>query len=140
MNENIVQETSETSEINKSYSGWILLSFALMIFIIIIIIAWTISIIDTTSTLCSNCFGNFGIEIGVDANVLNTCGTSGNTPCSFSINSLSDAQTQCDNLNSICQAFTFNPTTSTMKIVLPVNTYISPQTTLYVRQSCPFST
>lgn len=120
--------------------GWIILCLFLTLVIIGLIILITFSIINNSNIPPCNCFGPFGIEIDVDANVINQCGTNGITPCSFNINSLSDAVTQCNNLQSICQAFTFNPTTSTMKIVTPANTFISPQTTLYVRQAGSIST
>lgn len=119
--------------------GWIILCLILGLIIIGFIVLVTFNFLNLNGTTPCSCFGTFGIESGVDANPLNLCGTNGITPCSFNINNLSDAITQCNNLQSICQAFTFNPSISTMKIVTPSNTFSSPQSTLYVRQSAQIS-
>lgn len=82
-----------------------------------------------------NCFGPYGVQLNVDANALVQCGTDRNQTCTFRKNSLSDCVAECDVLSNICQAFTFNEITSTMKIVQPTNTFTSAQTNLFIRQS-----
>ena len=115
--------------------GWIVLSMILALIIIILIILWVLSLLNTSNLPPCNCFGPFGVEVGVDANPINQCGTNRTTACIFAKNSISDCEIECNNLQSICQAFTFNETTSTMKIVIPTNTFVSSQANLFVRQS-----
>jgi len=120
---------------DKSTNGWILLSFLLTMVIILLIILWVFSILDRNNIPPCSCFGPFGVEINVDANPINLCGTDRIAPCIFAKNSLADCVNECNVLQGICQAFTFNAVTSTMKIVQPINTFTSVQTNLFVRQS-----
>lgn len=115
--------------------GWIILSFILASVIIALLILWVFCLWNDTNTPPCSCFGLYGVELNVDANALIQCGTNRNQTCTFRKNSLSDCVNQCDSLSNICQAFTFNANTSTMKIVQPTNTFVSPQTNLFVRQS-----
>lgn len=115
--------------------GWIVLSFSLALLIIILLVLLLLSILQQSNIPPCNCYGSYGVQIGVDTNVLNRCGTSRTEPCLFRKNSLADCITECDTLSNICQAFTFNDTNLTMKIVQPVNTFTSPSTNLFVRQS-----
>lgn len=116
--------------------GWILLSVILAIGLIIFIILWALCLNEQHNQQpASLCFGAFGVETGVDSDALNICGTSSNNPCIFSKNSLTDAENECNTLKSICNAFTFNAITSTMKIVNSSNKFVSPSTNLFVRQS-----
>lgn len=116
--------------------GWVILSLLLAIALIIFLTLWIFCINDKhNQPPPSQCFGPFGVETGVDANALNLCGTSRSDPCIFGKTALADAEAECDTLRSICNAFTFNQSTSTMKIVQPTGTFASPSTNLYVRQS-----
>lgn len=115
--------------------GWIVLSFILAAVIIALLFLWMFCILDNSNIPPCNCFGPFGVEINVDAHPLNQCGTDRSTACIFKKNSLSDCVIECDNLQNICKAFTFNPDTATMKIVNPTGTFTSSQTNLFVRQS-----
>ena len=114
--------------------GWIILSFCLAIGLIIFLILWIFCMNTLHKQICTTCFGPFGVQTGVDANVLNICGTNQSSPCIFAKNSLQDCETECNNLPSICNAFTFNFSAATMRIVSPNNTFISPGTNLFVRQ------
>jgi hypothetical protein len=115
--------------------GWIILCVGLTIALIIFILLWAFSINDQYNTTTSVCFGPYGVETGVDANALNQCGTTRTDPCIFAKSTIADCEAQCETLKSICNAFTFNSTTTTMKIVHPTNTFISPSSNLFVRQS-----
>lgn len=116
--------------------GWVILSILLAIGLIIFLTLWIFSINDKYNQPSpSQCFGPFGVETGVDANPLNLCGTNRSDPCIFGKATLADAEAECDTLRSICNAFTFNASNSTMKIVNPTNTFISGSSNLYVRQS-----
>lgn len=120
---------------NPQLLGWIILVSVLTLAIIVLLILWVMSAQNCTATSSRSCFGTFGVQFGVDANPLNSCGTSQTDPCMFAKKSLIDCQTQCNNLQNICQAFTFNSSTSTMKIVRPINTFNSAQSNLFVRQA-----
>jgi hypothetical protein len=116
-------------------TGWILLSLFLGILTTIFLLLWILCINNThTQPPPSQCFGPFGVEAGVDAEPLNLCGTSNTDPCIFGKTSLAEAEAECDTLRSICNAFTYNVSTSTMKIVRPTNTFSS-SADLFVRQS-----
>lgn len=116
--------------------GWILLSLLLGIGLIVFLLLWIFNVnAQHNQSSTGVCFGPFGVESGVDANALTVCGTNSSDPCIFAINTLTDAEAQCNTLSSVCNAFTFNASTSTMKIVQPNSTYISPSTNLFVRQS-----
>lgn len=88
----------------------------------------------TTPPPSQICFGPFGVQTGTDANPINSCGTDRNDPCIFAVSTLGEAETQCNTLSSICNAFTFSESTSTMKIVTQDNTFTAMNTNLYVRQ------
>ena len=116
--------------------GWLVLSFLLTLGIIILLMVWVFSLWNNNNVPPrSVCFGPFGVETGVDANALVQCGTNRDETCTFRKRSIADCEAECNVLQEICQAFTFNETTSTMKIVNRNNTFRSPQSNLFVRQS-----
>lgn len=116
--------------------GWFILSVFLAAGLIIFLLLWIFSINDQqTQPAPSICFGPFGVQTGIDANALNICGTSRTDPCIFGMPSLSNAEAECNTLQSICNAFTYDDSTLTMKIVQPTNTFLSSSTNLFVRQS-----
>lgn len=103
---------------------------------IIFLLLWIYELnYNNTLPITSICYGEFGLETGLDAQVINTCGTNNNSPCIFAQNTLAEAQTQCNSLKSICNAFSFNATTSTMKVVNPQSSYPSILTDLFKRQN-----
>ena len=116
--------------------GWVLLCLLLAAGVIIFMLLWIFSVNDQHNqppqTLC---FGSFGVITGIDADAVNLCGTNKTDPCIFGINSIADAETQCNTLRGICNAFTFNSSNSTMKIVQANNTFASSSTNLFIRQS-----
>lgn len=120
---------------DKEVIGWVILCLCLTLSTIIFILLWAFCINDQYNNPSSICFGPFGIETGVDASAVNKCGTSRSDPCIFAKNTLADCETECNNLQSFCNAFTFNFSTSTMKIVQSTNTFLSPSTNLFKRQS-----
>lgn len=116
--------------------GWILLTCFLTIGLLIFLILWILCLNNLQNQPLSNvCFGEFGVITGTDANQLNLCGTSQSDPCIFAINTIADAEKQCDTLKFICNAFTFSSNNSTMKIVQNTNTFPSISTNLFIRQS-----
>lgn len=123
--------------VNKNTKGWIILSLFLAIALVIFIIMWAFSAHQQYKKPDPyiKCFGGFGSQPGTDGIVVNLCGISNKEPCIFARNTLADSQDQCNILKSICNSFTFNFNTSTMKIVQSANTFISPSSNLFVRQS-----
>lgn len=115
--------------------GWIILSISLTVVVIGLIIWLVITYINQPTPTPCNCFGPFGVQTGIDGNQINRCGTDRNLPCIFNKNSISDCETECNNLANICSAFTYNSITSIMKIVDPNNTFTSVNSNLFVRQS-----
>jgi hypothetical protein len=119
-------------------NGWIILSLVLTVIILILLFVWPLSL-NNCENRCQGCtcYGPYGVQAGTDALTLNTCGTGGNLPCAFTVNSLAAAEQQCAVYSDICQAFTYNARTSTMNIVQVSNTFVSGdgQTNLFVRQS-----
>lgn len=113
-------------------TGWIIIITFLMVGLIIFILLWIFSFSSDLNR--SVCFGPFGVAAGFDALPLNKCGTNGTSPCIFSKRTLSDCESQCNVLSSVCNAFTFNSTTSTMKIVTTNSGFVSTGTDLYSRQ------
>ena len=114
--------------------GYILLIIFLALGLIIFMLLWILSLNNTNNTT-NTCFGSFGVQTNTDAQPLNICGTSGTNTCVFSKSTLADAQSQCDILRSICNSFTFNELTSTMRIVEPSTRFNSLSSSLYVRQT-----
>lgn len=114
--------------------GWILLSLLLTVGLIVFIVLWAICINENNQSQTTS-FGTYGVQPGVDAVAINACGQNKNTACVFSKNSLADCETECNNLKSICSAFTFNFSTSTMKIVNKNAAFVSSSANLFVRQS-----
>ena len=115
--------------------GWIVLTVFLTIGVLIFMFLWVAN--GITFTPCSPTgaiFFDFGVTAGVDANALTSCGTNGITPCVFAMNNLADCINQCNILSAQCSAFSFNPTSNTMKIVVPNNTFVSSNVDLYARQ------
>jgi hypothetical protein len=116
-------------------SGWIISTILLTIGLLIFLFLWIYTISQKSNQTTNSCFGTFGVQTGVDANPINSCGTDRKTSCIFYINSLEEAENECNILSSICDAFTYNQSTSTMKIVQKGNTFSSPTANLFVRQS-----
>ena len=115
-------------------SSWIILSIVLTILAVTFMILWIICLEENKNKVSNVCFGSFGVQTGIDGVPLGTCGTNRTTSCVFSKNTLADAETECNNLASICNTFTFNFSTSTMKIIDPNNTFTSIQSNLFKRQ------
>lgn len=113
---------------------WVLLCVFLTTALIIFILLWAFSANNEFNNQGTVCYGPFGIQAGVDANVLNLCGTNNTNPCQFAVNSILAAESQCNVLQSICDAFTFDFSTSTMKIVNSSTIFTSPSVNLFVRQ------
>jgi hypothetical protein len=114
--------------------GWILLCIGLTIALIVFITLWAFSINSQHNNQVTQAFGPYGVQPGVDANQLNQCGINNNDPCVFLKNTLADCETECNILSKICDAFTFNFSTSTMKIVDKNAAFASPSVNLFVRQ------
>lgn len=120
---------------DENTTGWIVLALILMAAIIVLLCLWAFGASKVCPSDGCNCFGPYGLELNVDAAPINACGVSRNDPCSFVKADLNACVVECDSLGATCPAFTFNPQTSTMKIVQPANTFTSAGTTLYVKQS-----
>lgn len=123
---------------NKHLVGWIILTMSLAVVALIFILLW---IFGTSSiTQQSVCFGAFGVKPGIDGNAATQCGTSGSDLCVFNINSLSGCIDQCNNLSSICNTFSYNSSTQTMRIIQgTINEFASSTSDLYIRQIGPVS-
>lgn len=132
----ITQPPNYSDEITGYSVGWIILAIFLTLFVTIFASLWIIALNQppTQQSPPIGCFGPFGVQAGIDANPLNQCGAGFSNPCIFAINSLIDAETQCNTLQSICNAFTFNFSTATMKIVNPSTTFTSTNANLFIRQ------
>lgn len=124
---------------SEHITGWIILSSVLAVIIIILLFLWTFGALECNKSDTCDCFGIFGIELNVDAAPINACGSSRTDPCSFSKATLDDCVNECNSLSNICNAFTFNASTATMKIVQPSGTFSSAGTNLFVRQKCDVS-
>jgi hypothetical protein len=118
----------------ENTTGWIVLSFVLATALILFILLWVFSVHSNQNSQQSSCFGPYGVETGFDGDAINQCGTDQSTPCVFAKNSIADCEAECETLKSICSAFTFNDSTSTMKIVKPTNVFASSSSNLFVRQ------
>lgn len=112
---------------------WVLVTLFLTLLVIIFICLWVSEAIKTCPE-AQVCFGNFGVEAGFDANPISACGKNRTSPCIFSKGTLVDAINECNNLHSICNTFTFNPNTATMKIINTNSVFESLHSSLYVRQ------
>jgi hypothetical protein len=132
----LTEVSTHNTELDGYSIGWLVLSAMLAVFTIIFAILWVIAINQQPPPQPPSmvCFGAFGVQAGTDANPLNQCGTNNVNPCVFAINSLIDAETQCNTLQSICNAFTFNFSTATMKIVNSGSAFTSTNSNLFVRQ------
>jgi len=116
-------------------SGWIILSFLLTLLIILLLVWLFFIILEQNNIPKCECYGAYGLQIGIDSTALSKCGRNRNEPCIFRKQSLSDCVNECDTLNNICQAFTYNSLNQTMKIVEPKNVVASTSTNLFIRQS-----
>lgn len=115
--------------------GWIILCFSLAVIIIMLIIMMAFSLVSQSNIPECNCYGQYGLKIGVDATEKKLCGRTRDKPCIFRKNSLADCVTECNLLSNICEAFTFNEINQTMKIVQPTTIFQSNSSNLFVRQS-----
>lgn len=127
------------NESSTNNIGWIILTGILAATTLVFLMLWIFTQSTVPSTSSNVCFGSFGVQADVDANPLNLCGMNQNNPCVFAINTLAGAEDQCNTLESICNAFTFNQNTNTMKIVQLGNTFSSLSTNLFVRQTSSIS-
>ena len=130
---------SASSKSHPDTPGWIILCVILTLIIIGLIIAWAFSL-NSCENQCQGCtcYGPFGVQANIDALEINVCGTSKQDPCIFNATtSLVEAEEICNVYKDICKAFTYNARTTTMKIVLPDQTFTASdlQTNLFVRQS-----
>lgn len=114
-----------------SNSGWIIIIAILTCFVILFLILWVIAL--QNSPIC-NSFGNYGVQTATDGNELRNCGVNKNVPCVFRKNTLEECELECENLKTICNAFSFDSTRNLMKIVNRNNVFTSPNVNLYVRQ------
>ncbi len=121
--------------VQESNTGWIILAFSLTVVIIILIIGWLITALNSETLPETVCYGPYGIQINSDGQALTICGTTQDQSCTFRMNTIADCEAQCAALENICQAFTFNAITSTMKIVNIDSIFVSPQTNLFIRQA-----
>ena len=121
----------------SSYTGWIILGIVLIVIVVLVLFAILVrSLFAQTNPNGGNtCFGGFGLQTGADGTALNQCGDNRTSACVFPMTNLDAAVTQCNVLSDICQAFSFNSTTLTMKIVPPSAIFSSPGVDLYVRQN-----
>ena len=119
------------------YLGWVIACALLATTTLIFLLLWIFSHASQQNPTPPPgvCFGPFGVESDIDANPLSACGTDRTDPCIFAVNTLQAAEDQCNTLQSVCNAFTFNESTATMKIVQPTNTFVAMGTNLFVRQS-----
>ena len=113
--------------------GWIILSLILGIIIIGLIITVAFLQLNRASPN-GTCSGSYGLQTGVDGDIINKCGENRNSPCLFVLSSINQCVTECNVLQDICTAFSYNPTTQTMKIVNPNRIFSSDQVDLYTRQ------
>lgn len=141
MDTSVSTQLDTTTDVNiyhasegKHFIGWVILTLSLTSLLILFIILWVFCVHTATMSQTGTCFGTYGIQTSVDANPINQCGSGRTGPCVFAKNSLADCETECDNLRSICNAFTFNFSTSTMKIVNSNTIFTSPSSNLFVRQ------
>ena len=120
---------------DENVPGWMILSICLTLAVLTFLFLWIASVSTTTSVTTCDAFGPYGVQAGTDASALNACGQSNTGPCIFAKNNLADCVTEFDNLRSICNAFTFDFTTSTMKIVNPNTAIDSHAVNLFRRQT-----
>lgn len=116
-------------------TGWIILAFVLTLIIIGLIIGWIITALNTDNIPAAVCYGPYGVQLNTDGTALNVCGTSQDQSCTFRMNTIADCEAECTVLQDICQAFSFNPLTATMKIVNIDSLFVAPQTNLFIRQA-----
>lgn len=113
---------------NESFTILIISTLFLASFIALMVI-FVIAILTTTSY----CNGEFCFTPNTDAKILEICGPNQDSPCLYQFRTLEDCLAQCQLLENVCSAFTFNSTTSVMKIVDPSITTSSALTNLYVK-------
>lgn len=117
---------------------WVVITFVLTALVITFLLLWIFQLNSENNQIPCSCFGTYGVQLSVDANPI-SCLLDGVTgPCIFKKLSLQECNTECLNRTN-CNAFTYNPTTFTMKIVEPTNTFISPLTNLFVAQKATIS-
>jgi len=121
--------------IDEHVPGWIILCICLTIAILVFMILWITCATDSNNSPTCDAFGTYGVQAGTDGIPLNSCGTSKAIACVFAKSSLADCITECNNLQSICKSFTFNSSTSTMKIVNTNTAFDSKSVNLFVRQT-----
>lgn len=121
--------------VDENVGGWMILSICLTLALLTFLFLWIACVASTTTTTACDAFGPYGVQAGTDATALNACGQSNTEPCIFAKNNLADCITECDNLRSICNTFTFDFTTSSMKIVNPDTAFDSHAANLFQRQT-----
>lgn len=118
----------------RSQAGWLVLSYVLTTALVFFIFAWTLTEIKVSNQITGPL--QFGVLTQVDSDPVYKCGTDGKQRCVFLKGNLDSCIQQCNLLEDICQAFTFNLSTSTMKIVDPsTSKFESFSSDMFVRQS-----
>ena len=124
----IAGSVNTTGSINNS--GIMLIIFLVMIIIFLIFLIVILAIRDSAPTTPCG-FSTFGVMPNFDNVALSTCGSNKSSPCVFQVNSVSDAISQCEDLN--CTSFSFNDSTLTMKIINLQGAYSNVLSDIYSR-------
>lgn len=66
---------------------------------------------------CGASYGTYSVDPGRSAQILQTCGSSANQPCTFTEITLSDAVALCDQNADKCDAFFFSEVTRNMSFL-----------------------
>lgn len=61
--------------------------------------------------------GNYGVQPLKSGTSVFRCGTNGTSECSFTVRSLNEAITTCNNYLNICQGFSYSPSTQNMRFI-----------------------
>lgn len=117
--------------------GWVVLTLALVTLVIVLAYFYArqrFQLIEPTR--CPTVEGTFALKAGTTGEVLKQCGTQSNEDCSIEVNTLEEAVLQCNQRKDICNVFTYDEGTSTMKIINSSQSY-SPTNTenMYLRQT-----
>lgn len=123
------------SEQLEHFGFWI----AIVILILFILILIFLNIYSYANPKCPSCSleQQYGVKLNTSGNLLNKCGTTGNDPCQFNKNSLSEAFVECNSQGSLCQTFDFVPSNSNtsagiMRILDP-NSLFSSDSLIFIK-------
>ncbi len=121
-------------KIDSNTNGWILLSLG-FILTIIVLIGVLVYMLVKSNDRPPVCFGDFGVKSNLGGPPLMSCGTNRKTACIYlNIHGVSGAINQCNILNEVCRAFTYDALFDSMTIVDPNSIYPNFTSDLYVRQ------